>query len=149
MCDDGLQCAAIHALPTTFQRNKLGRFAARCQQRKPFLDLKTNPDGNAHALLRQKAAAAPPAQRRIVAHACPVKNAKAIIFKFNKAVFLRLVARCELAFKTRKMRCEWIFVNGPHDPHRSGVEAKIAAHNADPVIAMTREIAKRTVDAPK
>ena len=102
-----------------------------------------------HAFFRKEATAAPPPQRRVVAHVCPVEDAQAAIVKFNDAVFLCFIARLIIVGEARLVALKGIFFYTPDHLDRFGIKSKIAAHNAGAVIAMTCKIAERAVHAPE
>ena len=62
MRDHGDQRAAVDAFPAPFEGDETRGFAARGEQGEPLLDIQPDADGDAHALLGQETAAAPPAQ---------------------------------------------------------------------------------------
>ncbi len=143
------QRAAVHPLPAPLQRDEAGRFAAGRQQREPLLHVQPHADGDAQAPLGQEAAAAPPAQRRIVAHVGPMKDPQLAPLELDDAVFLRLRARAVRIGQPGPVGGQVILAHRAGHLYGPGVKAQVAAHDAGAVVAVAGKVVEGRVHPAK
>jgi len=101
-----------------------------------LLGVRRAANSDAHAFLGQETAAAPPSQRRVVADVGPMGDAKPAAFELDDTVLLRLGPGIPSIAQARPVRREIERAHGAGHPDRPGIKTEIAAHHADPVVAV-------------